>query len=555
MFSDVSGYTAMSERLDPEDVREIVDQVCGVASEIIESYGGRIDKVLGDAVMAIFGDPIAHEDDAERAVRSALELHDAVDRLSPAIERRTGFAVKLHTGINTGVVVTGVRDSEHPSAGPLGDTVNLASRLEGLASPGDILLGPATSRLVGGVFDLEDLGDHAVKGKAGHIAVSRVVGVAADRRPPSRRHGEFVGRQEELGVLLSAVERLRDGAGGVITVVGEAGAGKTRILSEVRDRIGEDVRWLEGRAYAFGERTPYAPVIDLISRVVGIAEGDAPEKVRRRLEETVSGILGGDPTNIVGPLLRLYAVETAEESAIDREAFQGRLFHSTSRLIEGLASGRPTVVCLQDLHWADPPTVSLVQELVELLRSKVLFVFNTRPGFQLAAGERTIHLSELSPRQTRQLVASLLGTPDPPSELVAFVESRTDGNPFFTEEVVNSLIEAGLLAISGCGWSVQGRIDEATVPATIQGVIAARIDRLDQTRRRVLQEASVVGREFLYRIVNEVSGSGPELAPSLSVLERADLIRERTSDPDLEYLQARPDPRGGVRQSGKGRAA
>ena len=536
MFCDVSGYTAMSERLDPEDVREIVDQVCGVAAEIIESYGGRIDKVLGDAVMAVFGDPIAHEDDAERAVRSALDIHGAIDRLSPAIELRTGFAVKLHTGINTGVVVTGAGDSEHPSAGPLGDTVNLASRLEGLAAPGDILLGPATSRLVGGVFDLEDLGDQAVKGKAGHIAIARVVGVAADRRPPSRRHGEFVGRQEELGVLLAAVERLRDGAGGVITVVGEAGAGKTRILSEVRDRIGEDVRWLEGRAYAFGERTPYAPVIDLISRVVGIVEGDAPEKVRRRLEETVSGVLGGDPTNIVGPLLRLYAVETAEESAIDREAFQGRLFHSTSSLIEGLASGRPTVVCLQDLHWADPPTVSLVQELVELLRSKVLFVFNTRPGFQLAAGERTIHLSELSSRQTRQLVASLLGTPDPPSELVTFVESRTDGNPFFMEEVVNSLIEAGLLAISGGRWSVQGRIDEATVPVTIRGVIAARIDRLDQTRRRVLQEASVVGREFLYRIVNEVSGSGSELAPSLSVLERADLIRERTSDPDLEYL-------------------
>jgi hypothetical protein len=390
--------------------------------------------------------------------------------------------------------------------------------------------------LVAGVFDLEDLGAHDVKGKAGSVAVSRVVGISSTRTPPSRRHGEFVGRQEELGALLAAVERVRDGQGGVITVVGEAGAGKTRLLGEMQDRIGDDVQWLEGRAYAFGERTPYAPVIDLISRVVGIEEGDSPEKVRLRLEEAVGGLVDDEPHLIVSPLLRLYAVETPDEAAVDREAFQDRLLYSTTRLIGALGSRGPTVLCLQDLHWADPPTVALVRQVADDLRDTVLFVLNTRPGFELGTGERTMSLAELSPRQTRQLIASLLVTEDPPSELVDFVETRTDGNPFFVEEVVNNLIESGVLANSDGPWRLTGRIDGAAVPQTIRGVIAARIDRLDETRRRVLQEASVVGREFLYRIVNEVSGAGADLAPSLNLLERADLIREGTADPDLEYL-------------------
>jgi class 3 adenylate cyclase/tetratricopeptide (TPR) repeat protein len=536
VFSDLSGFTAMSERLDPEDVQDVTEQVFGAARGVIESYGGRVDKLLGDAVMAVFGDPVAHEDDAERAVRAALGVHRAVGDLSPSVEARTGFALTMHTGINTGVVVTGRRDSDHLSAGPLGDTINLASRLQGLAEAGDILLGPDTTRLVAGVFDLEDLGARDVKGKTGRVAVNRVVGIASTRTAPSRRHGDFVGRQEELGALLGAVERVRDGAGGVITVVGEAGAGKTRLLAEVQARIGDDVQWLEGRAYAYGERTPYAPVIDLISRVVGIEEGDTPEKVRLRLEEAVAALVDDDVHGVVSPLLRLYSVETPDEAAQDREAFQDRLLHSTTRLVGALGERGPTVLCLQDLHWADPPSVSLVRHVADRLRSTVLFVLNTRPGFELGAGERMLDLGDLSARQTRQLVASLLGTSDPPPEVLEFVEARADGNPFFVEEVLNSLIESGVVVEADGEWRAVERIDAAAVPPTIRGVIAARIDRLDDTRRRVLQEASVVGREFLYRVVNEVSASGPELAPSLSLLERADLIRERTADPDLEYL-------------------
>ena len=208
VFSDLSGYTAMCEQVDPEDVRDVTSQVFAEAARIVEGYGGRIDRLLGDAVMAVFGDPVAHENDAERAVRAALDLHRAIDELVPSIEATTGHALRLHTGINTGIVITGGQVSQGAS-GPLGDTVNLAARLDGLAKPGEILLGRGTADLIGGVFDIEDAGSHQLKGKAEPVAVTWVVGVASTRTSPSRRHADFVGRQEELGVLLGAIERVR----------------------------------------------------------------------------------------------------------------------------------------------------------------------------------------------------------------------------------------------------------------------------------------------------------------------------------------------------------
>ncbi|MBV9254175.1 MAG: DUF2791 family P-loop domain-containing protein, partial [Actinobacteria bacterium] len=346
VFSDLSGYTAMCEKLDPEDVRDVLEQVFTVAGKIIETYGGRIDRLLGDALMAVFGDPVASENDAERAVRAALDLHAAVDDIAPELERRTGHPLRLHTGINSGVVVTGGTVSGGAS-GPLGDTVNLAARLDALAVPGEILIGPTTGALVNGAVDLEDAGLQAVKGKSEAIAVWRVRGLASVRTTPSRRHGDFVGRQEELGVLLGALDRVRDGQAGVINVVGDAGAGKTRLLEELRTRAGEHVQWMEGRAYAFGDRIPYAPVIDLISRVAEIDEGDDPEKVARKLRDAVSALYEGDAEDVLGPLLRLYAIESEEEAAVDREVFDTRLRNAAVKVFDAIGARMPTVVVMQ----------------------------------------------------------------------------------------------------------------------------------------------------------------------------------------------------------------
>ena len=533
LFSDLTGYTALSERLDPEETREIMGRVFGRAAEIVARYDGRIEKFVGDAIMAIFGVPKAHEDDPVRAVRAALELHHAVEAMNPELEARIGGPLALHSGINTGLVVTGELQFDRGTAGPLGDTINLAARLMGEAGKGEIWVGPETRRLVARAFDLEDLGERAIKGKAEPVPVARVRGGPA--RPAAVRSRAFVGRQEELGALLGAAERLRDGEPGVIAICGEAGTGKTRLIEEFRARLGDGVQWLEGRAYPYAENIPFFPLIDLLNRSWGIAEDDSPSVVRRKVETNITELLE-EPGDVLPVVARLYDLELRDGPVIDREAFQRLLLVAMRRLLTALARRGPTVICLQDLHWADASTVTLLRGITGDLRIPALLVGNYRPGYTPGPAARVLELRELSHRQTRDLLQSLLDGEPPPQELIQFIEDRSDGNPFYVEEVVNSLVETHVLARVDGHWRLAGPLAEAGIPTTIRGVIAARIDRLDEPRRRVLRDAAVVGREFLYDVIARVTREADELAPSLDQLEAADLIRARRRDPDVEYI-------------------
>jgi len=531
-FADLAGYTAMSAALDPEDVQGIMNMVFAHASRIVEKYGGRIDKFQGDAAMAVFGDPIAHEDDAERAVRAVLELHAAVEAYSPEVEQRIGRAIIMHTGINTGLVVTSGPEFDNA----VGDAINVAARLEDLSEAGEILIGAETAHLVEGIFETADHGSHVLKGKAGAIPVTRVIGLAATRVDPSRRQADFVGRHEELGVLLGAVERMRDGESSVITIEAEAGAGKTRLFGEFKQRLPDEVQWLEGRAYAYGENIPFSAIIDLLSRAIGIGEDDAAEAIESKLKSAVADLVD-DVDFTYAPLARLYGLASPESGALGRETYQKRLLESVVQMAEALASRAPTVLAFQDLHWADASTVRLIHHLILRLETPVVVLANYRPGFNLdVSGERELVLRELSSRQTGELLTSLLDGHQPPAQLTEFIVARTEGNPFFIEEIVNSLIETETLVVADGGWIIKGDLSETDLPTTIRGVIAARIDRLDEGRRRVLREASVVGREFLYDVVRRVTTVTDELDPSLRDLEAADLIREKAVDPDLEYL-------------------
>jgi class 3 adenylate cyclase len=536
LFSDLSGFTAMSEHLDPEDVQGVMGEIFTAATRIIERFGGRVDKLLGDAVMAVFGDPVAHEDDAERAVRSALEIHAAVDELSPSIEPRIGRPLAMHTGVNTGVVVTSSGAFDTADTGPLGDTINLAARLEDLSEQGEILLGPETAGLVGSVFELEDYGSHALKGKSGPIAVSKVAGLKQSRAGRARKQAAFVGRHEELGVLLAAVEKVQDREGSVIGLRAEAGAGKTRLLAEFRERVRDRVQWLEGRAYAYGENIPFAPLVDLISNAVGINEDDTHDSIAAKLHEGMADLVG-DLDRVLDPFHRLFGIPLREGAALDKDSFQDRLLESLVAVVGGLCERAPTVLVLQDLHWADPSTISIFSGLVESVAAPVVVVANYRPAFEGSLpGLREIELQSLSPRQSAVLVASLLDGGEPPGELVDFVVERTDGNPFYLEEIINSLVETNTLRRVDGEWRIEGSLESADVPSSVRGVIAARIDRLAGDRRRVLREASVVGRDFLYEVIRRVASSDDDLDPSLSDLESADLIREREQQADLEYF-------------------
>lgn len=535
-FSDLAGYTAMSETLVAEDVRDVMARIYEAAAELTARYGGRVDKLMGDAVMTVFGDPVAHEDDAERAVRFVLALHERVDEISRDLESVVGRPIALHSGINTGVVVTGALAVEGAAAGPLGDTVNVAARLEGLSEAGEILLGPDTRDLVAGVFELADHGSHELKGKSEPLEVARVIGVKAARGGPSRRLSDFVGRHEELGVILGAVDRVRDGVGSVVSVCAEAGSGKTRLFAEVQGAVGDDVTWLEGRAYPYTENMPYAGLIDLIGRAAGIDDGDSAIKVRAKLDDAVSGLVG-DADQVMAPLARLFDVEGEESVNVDREAFQGRLLEAVMALVGALAQRSPTVLCFQDLHWADPSTAAILRTLAARVEAPVVILCNFRPGFELGVeGERTVDLAPLSQRQMRDLTRSLLDGDDPPDQLVNFVLERCDGNPFFAEEIVNRLLETDVVVRNAEAWVLAQPLGSVELPSTIRGLIASRIDSLDPRRRKVLREASVVGRQFLYDLVRSVTDTADEIDPILDGLELADLIRRNQSDPELEYI-------------------
>lgn len=535
VFSDLSGFTAMSEHLDPEDVQAMMSGIFSRATEIIERYSGRVDKLLGDAIMFVFGDPVAHEDDAERAIRATLEIHAAVDEMSPEYESVIGTSLRMHSGVNTGVVVTSAGSFDSADTGPLGDTINLAARLEDLAERGEILVGAETARLVSDVFQLEDHGAHDLKGKSGLVPVMRVAGFRKTRVGPSRRQASFVGRQEELGILLAAVEHVHDGQGSVIGVKAEAGSGKTRLLEEFRSKVADQVQWLEGRAFAYGENIPYAALIDLISNAVDITEEDTPESIASKLH-TVIGPLVGQDDHILDPFDRLFGLPERPGAALDKDSFQDRLLESLVVVVDALCERLPTVLVFQDLHWVDPSTLEMIDRLIATITAPAVVIANYRPSFQRTLnGIRVLELGALSPRQTGQMISSLLDVDEAPEELAQFVFDRTDGNPFFVEEIINSLIETETLVRNETRWVISGRLDEAGLPSSVRGVIAARIDRLDSDRRRVLREASVVGRQFLYEVIRRVATVTATLDPSLADLEHADLIRER-SDPELEYF-------------------
>lgn len=536
MFADLTGFTSLAERLDPEEVRMIMGRIFESAAEIVSRFEGRIEKFVGDAIMAIFGVPQAHEDDPQRAVRAALELHDMVAMLSPEIQSRTGMAIALHSGVNTGVVITGELQFDHGTAGPLGDAINTAARLMNAAPSGQIWVGPETRRLVERSFELEDLGTHDFKGKAQAMAVARVHGIRARESGAEMRQfrGAFVGRQAELGTLLGAAEKMRDGLAQVWGVRGDAGTGKTRLVNEFRAQVGADVQWLEGRAYPYAKDIPYAPLMDLLSRVWRIEEADSPLQLRERLRAGVQAMLG-PADDALALFLHLYHLEQEPGVVIEREAFQGRLLDATRRILAVLAARQPTVICLQDLHWADPSTVTMIGELAADPRSPVMLLCNYRPGYAPPAGMQEVELRELSPRQTGELLVSLLKG-EPPAALVGFVVDRSDGNPFYVEEVVNALVETGVLEHRAKGWILTRPLDEAGVPSTIRGVIAARIDRLDESRRRLLRHAAVVGREFMVTIIALVSEDAGDVTPGLRQLQAADLIRERRLLPELEYM-------------------
>jgi len=548
LFSDLSGYTAMSERLDPEEVKNIISRIFGEIAQVVVKYDGSIEKFIGDAVVAFFGVPKAHEDDPVRALRAAREIHEIVNAMSHQFESKVGKPLSMHTGINTGLVVTGEVTMEKGTLGVTGDTVNVASRLSGLARPGEILVGEDTYRQAEGLFNFSPLTPVSVKGKAEPIRACRVL---SPKEEPTKTHrlsglrSELIGRKVEMSQLKETAQLLLEGKGAIFYITGDPGTGKSRLIEEFKATLDLNrIQWREGHSYAYASNIPYFPLMDLLSRAWQIEGGDSQERLKQKIEAGITNLMGDgkDPIPFIGSL---YSIKYPEIENISPEYWKMKLHESIQSIVSALTRRAPAVICLEDLHWTDPSSIELLRTILLKFNYPALFLCVSRPQFSLFTSQQLsgigkfyyeMRLQDLSPTEAQGMVESLLKTETIPAELRNFILRKAEGNPFYLEEVINSLIETETLIKKDNTWVLTRPLTEIDIPSTIQGVISARLDRLEKETKRILQEASVIGRVFLYEILKRITELKEQIDRSLHGLERLDLIRTRTLDPDLEYI-------------------
>jgi class 3 adenylate cyclase/tetratricopeptide (TPR) repeat protein len=549
LFSDLTGYTSMSEKLDPEEVKEITCRIFGEISKIVATYDGFIEKYVGDAVMAIFGVPNSHEDDPIRAIKAAREIHQVVDAISPEIEKKIGRSISMHSGINTGLVVTGEVNMERGTHGVAGDTINLAARLSSLAKPGQILIDGGTCRQVEGHFECEFVKTTTVKGKSEPVQVNLIV---TERDKPITIHrlsgvrAELIGRKMEMSELHDAVERLQQGKGSIFSIYGAAGTGKSRLSEEFKAGLDlNKIQWVEAHAYAYSQNISYFPLIDFLNRILDIDEKDVSEKVKQKIESGMESLLGNIKDDVIPYLGRLYSLSYPQVENVSPEFWKSRLQAAVLEIFSAIAARAPTVFFMEDLHWADPSFMELIRRsFLEILHPAIV-ICTYRPTLSLFTGQQKanvtkyyheILLENLSLSDAQSMLESLLKTESIPSELKRWVQNKAEGNPFYLEELINSLIESDWLVQDSAGWKLIGTLTESDIPSSLHGIISGRLDRLEKQTKRILQEASVIGRDFLYEILKRISELKERIDGELNQLERLDLIRTRSFQPDLEYM-------------------
>jgi class 3 adenylate cyclase/tetratricopeptide (TPR) repeat protein len=548
LFSDLSGYTTLTERLDPEDVREITKRIFDGVRDIVSKYEGFLERFAGDGVLAIFGVPKAHEDDPIRAVHAAREICDLLKRMSPEYETIVRAPLFMHSGINTGLAFTADVDTEKGMHCVTGEVINIAARLSDLAKAGEILVGPETYRRAAGYFTFETREPVKLKGKSELVPIYKLI---CPKERPTAVHSnsgfkaELIGRNAEMAQLQDGFERLKEGKTTIIAVCGDAGTGKSRLVEELKASFDlSKVRWREGNSYPFSQNIPYFPLIDLMNRAWRIEDGDPPEKIREKIESGIERLLGvkEDAAAYVGSL---YSLSYPEIEEVSPEFWKARLFESIKSIVSSLTQYAPTIFCFEDIHWADPSTLDLLRFLLSEANYPVLFILVYRLPFSLFSSHQVnafgniyeeIRLHDLSASDTFALMQSLLRTDEIPPNLSKFIQKKAEGNPFYVEEAINALVEKRTLTHDNGKWILIRPIGETDIPPTVQGLISARLDRLEGEMKRLLQEASVIGRAFFLEVLKRITKIQNTLDRSLHGLEMLDLIRVRSVQPDLEYI-------------------
>jgi class 3 adenylate cyclase/tetratricopeptide (TPR) repeat protein len=546
LFVDVSGFTSLSERLDPEEVHRLMTRAFDVMLAEVHRYEGTVNQFLGDGIMALFGAPIAHEDHARRAVHAALGIARALEAYAQELGPR-GITFRARQGLNTGLVVVGsIGGDLRMDYTALGDTTNIAARLQQVSEPGRVTISEATHRLVRGFFQTRALGEMHLRGKEEPVAAWAVLAAHESRTrlevEADRGLTTFVGRERELSLLHDAFERARAGAGQVAFVVGDPGIGKSRLLLELRRRIGDAAAWQEGHCLSFGRAMTFHPLVDLLRRQFGIAETDDEAAMVAKIERGVRDT--GDDLRTAAPYLRaLLSVNPgdADVRAMDPAQRRGETFEAMRRLLVRDAERRPQILVVEDLHWIDSASEQYLQALVDSVPAlRVLLVFTYRPGYASPFGDRSYFTrvvpTALSADDAVRMAQAVLAAETLPPELRAVIGARAEGNPFYVEELVKSLEESGALRRAGGRLALTRPVTELAIPDSIHDVIAARIDRLAEAPKRTLQLGAVIGREFTRRLVDRLAEIRERTEEFLRELTALELIHERRRYPELAYM-------------------
>jgi class 3 adenylate cyclase len=555
VFASIRGFDDLSAHVDPERQTEILNLCFSALESAVRAYGGIIDKYIGATVMALFGVPNAIQDAPTQAINATIEMRKRLETL--CVQERLPVTLQLTAGVNTGLVIAGdIGGRLKRDFTVMGDTVNLAARLKENGAPGQILIGPETNRYARAGFELADPVALTLKGKREPVPAYAVL---SQRQRTHRALGSgrarlqaaMVGRDAELGAVRARLQALQGGRGGTLAIVGEAGVGKSRLTSELLALADHDaVTAITGRCQSVGHNLRFHPFVDLFRHWAHIEEDDTPEAAVVRLRDAIAAHHPGRTDEIfpfVATLmgLPLSRAETARLEGMEGDALEGMTTRAVRELLAAIATGHPLLLVFEDLHWADGSSLDLLEALLGLGRShRLLFLFVCRPDFadtsdrlravartELGADAVEILLEPLGDAQALALVQSLLGITDLPLALRTLITERTEGNPFFIEEVLLSLIESGAIERRADGFRIAPDLGGAQVPGTIQEVIMSRVDRLDPSTRQVLQIASVVGRSFFFSIMREVLRRHAQLDPDcereLDELCERDILLER----------------------------
>jgi class 3 adenylate cyclase/tetratricopeptide (TPR) repeat protein len=564
LFCDITNSTALAERLGPEAMHRLLSWFFELALAEVHRFEGTINQFLGDGFMALFGAPLTHEDHARRAALAALGIQRNLKERPPDLGHGKAATLAIRIGLNTGTVVVGtIGDNLRMDYTAVGDTTNLAARLQQIAEPGTICLSESTQSAIRRYFDFQRVGERAVKGKAEPVTVYRLLGPRATTRPGSSEDvisvgSPLVGRETERAALTGAVERVRSGRGGIVSVTAEAGLGKSRLVAEVRRQaIDPYVRWVEGRALSFSQTMSYLPFIEIVKACAGIDEDDGEDESWTKLEKEVTALFPDEVAEVLPYLATLLALDVKGDyesriKYLDAQAIGHQIFRTSRRFFERFALERPLVLVFEDWHWADQSSAELLEHLLSLVEASALLICCVgrpdpdTPAARLrdVAGRKyadryiAIELSPLGGIESVRLVQNLLAIDERSSRVHELVLKKAEGNPFFIEEVVRSLIAMrAVVREEATGrWRAAAPPEEISLPDTIHGVIMARIDRLDEDLKQVLKLAAVVGRSFFYRVLRTVADAERELDGHLAELQRVDLIRERRCIPELEYI-------------------